>query len=671
MEGLRQRNNRAGGNIKYLKGYDMPHSWSRVKIADDKKNWLVFHQNYLDWGKYRKADGSLLNAREQAEFLEGAWSDLATGGASERINGQPTFRAKKMTANELTEHRTLFYKNAEVELEAQTRYGDRPFFDVVSNYVRHISRNIALMEHYGPNPDVMFEWALNTAETMDAERAKKTAHVSRNTKKVERQKRQVKRLFEEVAGVNDEPVSETLSNVTGGIRSINVASKLGFAAITSLADQSTYLTTLQYNGMSVLRGFMNEFRMMVPKGEAFRYARRAGLGIEAITATLNRWGVEEWGSADTWSGKFAEVSRKLASISMSLSLLNGLTRAGRQGFGLQMFDTIGDMTRRFASMKDVDTQSRGILSRFGVEDLHWEIWKKAKTSDLRGVGDTVLSPSEIYEIPDAALSGLSGQYGMSARELKDRAATKLLALTKDESLMAVVDPGPRSRKTMYAGTAKGTFAGEFIRSFWQFKGTTFQIFAGHMKRGFTMPGVSGKARYLATWIGMSTILGAVALQFTDIAKGRDPRDMTDKQFWLAALLKGGALGIYADFLLNNETSFGSGLISTASGPVIGDVEELAKIFWFDWQQMAKGKDTHPGARAVRFTVNHIPFANTWYLKAGLDHFIFQQMQEAASPGFLSRMESRAMRDFNQEFWWRPGEFTPERAPDMGRMAGRD
>jgi hypothetical protein len=33
------------------------------------------------------------------------------------------------------------------------------------------------------------------------------------------------------------------------------------------------------------------------------------------------------------------------------------------------------------------------------------------------------------------------------------------------------------------------------------------------------------------------------------------------------------------------------------------------------------------------------------------------------------MRSRAMKDWNQDYFWEPGEFLPERAPDMGAAVG--
>jgi len=35
-----------------------------------------------------------------------------------------------------------------------------------------------------------------------------------------------------------------------------------------------------------------------------------------------------------------------------------------------------------------------------------------------------------------------------------------------------------------------------------------------------------------------------------------------------------------------------------------------------------------------------------------------------------RIMQNARRDYGQELWWRPGDPTPERAPDVGAAVGR-
>ena len=73
---------------------------------------------------------------------------------------------------------------------------------------------------------------------------------------------------------------------------------------------------------------------------------------------------------------------------------------------------------------------------------------------------------------------------------------------------------------------------------------------------------------------------------------------------------------------------------------------------------------------MRFAKSNTPGANLWYAKAALDHLVFHQLQEMMSPGYLGRIQSRARREFGQEWWWTPGEVIPDRAPNFAAGVGQ-
>lgn len=78
----------------------------------------------------------------------------------------------------------------------------------------------------------------------------------------------------------------------------------------------------------------------------------------------------------------------------------------------------------------------------------------------------------------------------------------------------------------------------------------------------------------------------------------------------------------------------------------------------------QGKETHFLAQQAQDLKGFVPGGNVWYAKAALDHLIFQQVFEMLSPGYLASIRSRTMRQNGQDWWWKPGELTPERAPNL-------
>jgi hypothetical protein len=81
---------------------------------------------------------------------------------------------------------------------------------------------------------------------------------------------------------------------------------------------------------------------------------------------------------------------------------------------------------------------------------------------------------------------------------------------------------------------------------------------------------------MVTLTTSTTLLGLVALQASMLRDGRGPLTVKDGRTWMAALLKGGALSIFDDFLFAKEAEHGRG-----SSP----------LFWSPWR--AKPKKSSP------------------------------------------------------------------------------
>jgi hypothetical protein len=140
----------------------------------------------------------------------------------------------------------------------------------------------------------------------------------------------------------------------------------------------------------------------------------------------------------------------------------------------------------------------------------------------------------------------------------------------------------------------------------------------------------------------------------------------------AAFLKGGSLGLYGDILFSSATQTSqTGPIAALMGPIAGSVEELYKLTLGNAYKEAQDKKVNWGGDLVRFIKGNIPGASLWYLKAALDHVIFQQAQEYFSPGYLARMERRTRQEFGQDYWWSPGAgVNGMRAPRLERALGK-
>lgn len=664
-EQMRQRFNRAGGDIGMLDDWSMPRDHSQVKVAKDQAAWVADHVKWANRGKYLKEDGTPMNDAELADFLGHAWTTLATGGANKMEPGQAA--GNGMRANRGSESRQIHYKDAESFIAAQKAYGERNLLELLIGHIDRASRDIALVETLGPNPNNQMRYFLDAGQkAMDTAKPK-------DFTKTAKQRRKIEQLYEEVAGTREPPVSAALANGFDTYRALNVASRLGSAVITSITDQGTLGLTASMNGMPVMQVFANELRMLNPASAADRrMAQRAGLGLNQLIGSLNRFGADGLGTTEAVSGKLSKYSQTAASKVMQISGMNALTAGSQRAFGATMLDTIGDMTRRHDSLAAMDAADAKRLTGQGVTDTDWSVWRLAQPEDWRGVGDTVLTANSIYRIPNADLVPLAKQLKTTPQRLKDQAATKLLGTILDETNMAIIEPGAREKTLMHGGIERGTVKGELMRSFWQFKSFSIAMMMRHGKRAMAQDGW-GKAGYMAALMASTTVLGGMAIQLGEIVAGRDPKNILDDgalgvpglRFGMAAFLKGGSLGMYGDFLFSDTTQAGTSAVVSFLGPIAGDAEALLKLKG----TAAEGKGDQVGGNLVRLAKSHLPGANLWYTKAATDHLIFNQLQDYFSPGYLRRMKQRARKEFKQSFWWEPGDTTPDRAPNLGAAVG--
>lgn len=639
---LRQRFNDAGGDIGYLENWGIPqhHSMEKVgRVPQDK--WVSDVIGKLDRKYYIKDDGQLMSDAELKTFLGEAYNTIATGGLNKLSDtGMRTSGARSNRGNA---SRQIHFKDADSYLEYQREYGDRSLWEVMVGHLEGISKDIALVETYGPNPDHVFRSIL---DEVTAEQA--TANPER-TGRIKRLANSTENLYNFIAGKTQPIANPHIARWSDNIRNWMVASRLGSALLASFSDLGTMYMSAKVANIPMNRLFMNQLEAMNPANRTeLARARRAGLAMESLLGSVNRWAMDNMGPS---------VSRWAATAVMRASGLTAWTDAHKRAYGVTMMGSLGEVVSRAPDLRSLDDADFRILKSKGITETDWSVWKLAQQEDWGKGNNTMLTPESIMRIPDSAVQHLG-----SPERVKFEAMRKLLGAVTEEVDMAVITPGAREQVLTGGGLQRGTWKGELTRSVFLFKSFPISVVMRHWTRAMGMPSAGGRAAYIATFLASTTILGALSQQLNDMASGRNPRDMAGKdaaKFWLGALLKGGGLGLYGDFLLSDHTRYGSGALASMLGPVAGLVDDVVKIGQGIPLNAVEGKNEQTGGDLVKLGKGLTPGANIWYLKAALDHMIFNQMQEYFSPGYLRKMEQRSKKEFNQTYWWRPQDVTPE------------
>ncbi len=639
---LRQRFNDAGGDIGYLENWGIPqhHSMEKVgRVSQDK--WISDVIGKLDRKYYIKDDGQLMSDAELKTFLGEAYNTIATGGLNKLSD--TGMRISGARSNRGNASRQIHFKDADSYLEYQREYGDRSLWEVMVGHLEGISKDIALVETYGPNPDHVFRSIL---DEVTAEQA--TANPER-TGRIKRLANSTENLYNFIAGKTQPIANPHIARWSDNIRNWMVASRLGSALLASFSDLGTMYMSAKVANIPMNRLFMNQLEAMNPANRTeLARARRAGLAMESLLGSVNRWAMDNMGPS---------VSRWAATAVMRASGLTAWTDAHKRAYGVTMMGSLGEVVSRAPDLRSLDDSDFRILKSKGITEQDFSVWKLAQQEDWGNGNTTMLTPESIMRIPDAAVMHLG-----PPERVRFEAMRRLLAAVSEEVDMAVITPGAREQLFTGGGLQRGTWKGELTRSVFLFKSFPISVVLRHWTRAMGMPSAGGRAAYIAAFLASTTMLGALSQQLNDMASGRNPREMAGKdagKFWLGALLKGGGLGLYGDFLLSDHTRYGGGALASMLGPVAGLVDDVVKLAQGIPLNAVEGKPEQTGGDLVKLGKGLIPGANLWYAKAALDHMIFNQLQEYFSPGYLRKVEQRSKKQFNQTYWWRPQDVTPE------------
>ena len=660
-EEARQWFNEKGGEVGHLDDWGFPQHHSQELVAKAGVDaWVADVFPALNLKKYTDLAGNQMPEPAIKDLLKNAWWSIATNGANKIEPGKA--RGHGDRSDRHAEERQIHFKDAEAVMDYWSKFGEKTFPDILVGHMEQMAKDIAFLEHFGPNPDATFRVLRDEAE--------QTAKMADPTgiDKIEKELAALDNLYDYAAGKAKPVANRSVARFFDAARNLNVAGKLGSAFWASFYGDKVMMEAMgRVNNLPMFKSWFNEIRLLNPFNEAERrQLQRQTLMLDYMTSAMYRFG-DDLGRS-SWTGKMSNAVIKVSGMS-------AINEWRRGAFGLTMMDSIGHEVSG-KTWAEVGEQDMHILNSFGITEGDWNIWKLAKLEDYGHGNSTMLTPESIGKITDAQLKAagiIAPDAGVHVAEtVRREAVVKYLGALHSESHNAIIEPGWNQRAAMVGGLQRGNLRDEITRSFWQFKSFPIAQFQRILDIGMSRPTTGGKVGFLSSVILMQTMAGAMMLQTQSVLSGQDPRPMDDWKFWLASFIKGGSLGIYGDFLYSQSgtTRYGSGPLEALAGPTIGSAATAVTHLVQAGNAMSEGKDTHLAAKLLNMGKGFIPAQNLWYTRAATDHIIFQNAQEALSPGYLANMRANSMRNFKQDWWWSPGEFKPERAPNMGNAAGR-
>lgn len=578
-------------------------------------------------------------ADAQERFLYRAWWNIVTG-AHDVLSGASDlseFRPPPGKARSISQHRVLQFKSPDDWMDYHARFGRGSLYSVVMGELDRGGKNTALMARWGPAPDVAFA---NSVDELAAQARARGDSGAANAL----QSRMRRAEFDEVTGETNRPDNLRLAIVGRTIRTSQVLSKLGGMVLSALSDTALTAQTMARAGATFAEGYAGAFKGIARLQDA--EARRASdlLDVGARSAAAHLTG--RFTATDGPLGWSAWAQRTFYKVNGFEAWSEGL----RRGVGEMLAAHWGAEAAHDWAGLQIGT--RETFERYGVTPEIWDLVRPHVTKLADGrtyfsfdaldhVGEFGLA--KLAEATDKPLAQRNAAIATMREELRVRFQTMAGAIIDDTQTEARA----REKVGVTRGLKAGTVWGEAARTFTQFWSFSAGVLGRHVAPA--MRGYAGRqpVALMAHLIVASTLLGYASMQAKQLAKGRTPRPLDRPEAWAAALLQGGGLGLYGDFLFGEYARNGMpATLSSFAGPAVSELERLRLVVGAAAGTLNPLTDAasreksgkvleNQGFRMVR---DNIPFGNVWYTRLALDYLVLWRLQEAISPGYLRRYE---------------------------------
>lgn len=640
MNAQLERKNRAGAFIGEREDFLVTQSHNPQLIAKTPvEKWKSDIRNLLD---EEKTFAGFNSEKEIDDYLTDLYKRFSTGKHYLVDDGSQGLVGKPSSANlakKLSQSRKLHFKDGESAFKYAEKYSGESIWDKIIESARYDARSITLLEMYGTNPKAMHDAIMKTVE-QKAFTSGKLIDQARIY--------QLNAEFNALNGSLDIPGNVTLAQVGFGLRALQNMAKLGGAVLSAFSDVVFKGATLnRRTDLGFFGAYGKSFNGMLDS-VASKDRKHLASMTNVYAETVLGQSFTRAGSIDGMPGKIS----KMQEIFFRWNLLQGWTVNHKKGVATAMAFDLGRY--RNVAFDDLPPKTKRNLEMYNITADEWSVVSKMQTL-APGTKDHFVTPDAVQDLTgdviDPIISRIKGTTDITESmraSFKDEFSTKIQTLLTDIADEAVITPGERERVLLTFGTQKGTYHGEFFRFLTQFKTfpvtvITKQLMPEYFAAGGGVKGIAA----LIPMIAATTLLGYISGAAKDVLRGREPKDPKSATTWKEALLRGGGLGIYGDFLFGEYSRYGRSFEETLAGPSIGFIGDTLALAHKSAMLNADAKDY------FRFIKENAPFANLFYTEQALNYGLFYGLMEMSDPGFLNRMERKRLKDYEQEYWLPP------------------
>jgi hypothetical protein len=618
LDYLMERFNMAGGGIKRRHNF-IPMRHNPASIAKvDPETWAKEVSGYLDMNIMRQIFGMKKDVphKELLDNVEAmlvqVHGSITTGGAKSIDFGEFSKVAQKMLGNRHQEHKILIFKDAESHISYHGKYGDGTPFQGVLDYMETISDEIALMEAFGPNPDVEIRAFTNDIVQYSGKRSKAD---------------RIRRTYDIVANRN--PGRQNIGGkMMQAMRDFEVITKLGGAPIAAISDTfytAARMTMLGYPPYKSLMKFIYNLPLGFRKNREL--LQHVGLGLEWAVDRARRF--HQIGEVRGFN-----ALRRVADMSTRWTGLNHWTLVAKETFQMEMLKHMDDIIR---GRRVLPARSKEVFKQYGLTD---EVFERLRNESkaLNKEGNAYL---DLTTIDDPQL------------------ASMVYTMLLEETRMAVPEPNDFIRGTLLRGSKAGTVSGEMWRTVGQFKAFPASVFLSQLGQITARTTPTGKLAYASSLIVGSTMIGSAVVQIKQLLSGKTPinpwaqgdLDSEALYHWVKdGIAQGGVFGIAGDVVINTPEY---GMLSGIVSPIIGDATRLGNILIGGTQSaLTTDKTIRESIVAPMGRMATQNLRGPWMLRLGLERMMLDYANSIIDPNYRTRMRKKEseMRNSKGQEW---------------------
>lgn len=656
-EELRKLANMEGANYHGFPKQKVPFEHDRYQMrsrifrgdvngTNARQAWIRENLDMIDWD-VTEWEGELIPEANREAFLDKRYSGIMSGGMSDL---KPTNRTGTNIARNLSRNNFFYYKDAASWLFMQKKYGAGTIFEQLNRTLSSRARDIALLEHYGPNPTSMAEYQANIAR-------KRAANIDeakgfKDFRTMDATNKELNLLGEELAIFTNqvEKAVTPLAVTFATSRTLTAGAILSGAFIPNILGDSMnahYAANLYHLPQTeVLTTLLKSF--VKQASPSFRKDMlEAGFGLEsavnAATASTRYYGPMDG----------AYWARWLADKSFRATWLTPWTTGTKHGAAILT-------TSAFAKARGLTLDKVPFgkeMAAFGITPEEWDIFRATPVNETQKM--SLLLPVDVLD-----------RKGLDPFE-RQQLANKFHDFTLHIGSRVSLSSSIRTHAVLGGALDPNRAEGMVMSMVSLVKGFPALMYMVYLKDIMLAGGsASSKLMQVGKFFTMFTMAGALITQVKELYKGNEMLDMNPataegRTFWIKSVLNGGSLGYLGDIVLGTLGNFQhGGIADVLAGPqaelfdrsikLLGkDSAEFFKV-WMDKGPNEAVKQYKGGKDLVALVgrYNFIPWQMKLIFQRAIGDELFRQADPAGYARMLQQQKQRARS--GQESWWPVG-----------------